>query len=68
MNTTDTAFDLASLTKVIATTTVAMLLWERGELKLDEPLFRMVPEFGQADRRREAVTRNLRCMALAIAS
>src|SRR5947209_6627817 len=54
--TTDTAFDLASLTKVIATTTVAMLLWERGELRLDEPVFRTVPEFGHADRRREAVT------------
>ncbi|MGB8889650.1 MAG: serine hydrolase domain-containing protein [Candidatus Korobacteraceae bacterium] len=41
----DTVFDLASLTKVIATTTVAMLLHERGQLPLDAPLTTFLPEF-----------------------
>src|SRR5581483_7113088 len=30
----ETVFDLASVTKAVATTTMAMLLYERGELKL----------------------------------
>ncbi len=34
----DTVFDLASLTKVLGTTAMAMLLYERGVLSLDEPL------------------------------
>ncbi len=38
-------FDLASLTKVVATTTMAMLLYERGLLDLDAPVHRIVPEF-----------------------
>src|SRR6202035_2584568 len=33
-----TLFDLASLTKVVATTTVSMLLYQRGLLDLDAPL------------------------------
>ncbi len=41
----DTVFDLASLTKVIATTTLGMLLYERGQLALDEPLAKTLPEF-----------------------
>ncbi|HTU50357.1 MAG TPA: serine hydrolase domain-containing protein [Acidobacteriaceae bacterium] len=42
---TDTIFDMASVSKAMATTSVAMLLWERGQLDLDEPLARRVPEF-----------------------
>ena len=41
----DTVFDLASLTKVVATTTIAMLLYERGQLSLDAPLSTFLPEF-----------------------
>jgi CubicO group peptidase (beta-lactamase class C family) len=41
----DTVFDLASLTKGVATTTVAMLLYERGRLPLDAPLVSFLPEF-----------------------
>jgi serine-type D-Ala-D-Ala carboxypeptidase len=41
----DTVFDLASLTKVLATTALAMLLYDRGELLLDEPVAQTVPEF-----------------------
>ncbi len=41
----DAVFDVASLTKVIATTTMAMLLHERGLLPLDEPVAKSLPEF-----------------------
>ncbi len=41
----DTVFDLASVTKVVATTAVAMLLYERGQLALDAPLAKFMPEF-----------------------
>jgi CubicO group peptidase (beta-lactamase class C family) len=50
-------WDLASLTKVIATTSMAMLLWERGKLSLETRVAELLPEFAEAaDRRREAVT------------
>ena len=35
---TDSIFDLASLTKVVATTTIAMVLYERGLLDLETPV------------------------------
>lgn len=41
----DTVFDLASVTKAVATTTIAMLLYERARLSLDEPLEKTLPEF-----------------------
>ena len=41
----DTIYDLASLTKVVSTTTLAMQLFEQGRLKLDDPLFRFYPSF-----------------------
>ena len=44
--TVDTIFDLASLTKVIATTTAVMKLAEDGKLSLDERISRYWPEFG----------------------
>jgi CubicO group peptidase (beta-lactamase class C family) len=40
-----TVYDLASLTKVVATTTAAMLLYEDGRLELDAPVSRYLPEF-----------------------
>ena len=43
--TTDTVYDLASLTKVVSTTTLAMQLFEQGQLKLDDPLTRFYPSF-----------------------
>jgi serine-type D-Ala-D-Ala carboxypeptidase len=51
-----TIFDLASLTKVIATTAMAMVLYERGVIDLDAPLVGVVPEFISTDRRRNEVT------------
>jgi len=53
---TDTLFDLASLTKVIATTTMAMILYERGALDLDTPVVQIVPEFRGTDMRRAEIT------------
>ena len=41
----DTVFDLASITKVIATTAVAMVLYDRGRLSLEEPAAVTLPEF-----------------------
>ncbi|MGA8502094.1 MAG: serine hydrolase domain-containing protein [Candidatus Sulfotelmatobacter sp.] len=43
----DTIFDLASLTKVIATTTAVMQLVERGEVRLNDPVAKYLPEFAQ---------------------
>jgi CubicO group peptidase (beta-lactamase class C family) len=57
-----TLFDLASLTKVVATTTMSMLVYERGLLDLDAPVAAIVPEFISAspetkqDPRRHEVT------------
>ena len=45
--TLDTIFDLASLTKVIATTTAVMQLVQRGEVRLNDPVAKYLPEFGQ---------------------
>lgn len=42
--TTDTIFDLASLTKVVATTTSIMILVERGQLRLSDPVSLHLPE------------------------
>jgi uncharacterized protein YbbC (DUF1343 family)/CubicO group peptidase (beta-lactamase class C family) len=43
----DTVFDLASLTKVVATTTAVMQLVERGEVRLNDPVVKYIPEFAQ---------------------
>jgi uncharacterized protein YbbC (DUF1343 family)/CubicO group peptidase (beta-lactamase class C family) len=44
--TVDTVFDLASLTKVIATTPCVMQLMEEGKIRLNDPVVRYIPEFG----------------------
>jgi len=57
--TPSTLFDLASLTKVVATTTMAMLLYERGFLDLDAPVAAIIPEFvsdAEKDPRRDKMT------------
>src|SRR5881628_1479300 len=43
--TVDTIFDCASLTKVIATTSSVMKLFEDGKLRLDDPVTAYLPEF-----------------------
>jgi CubicO group peptidase (beta-lactamase class C family) len=43
--TIDTLYDLASLTKVVCTTTLAMILVDRNRLDLDTPLVSLLPDF-----------------------
>ncbi len=43
--TDETLFDLASLTKVIGTTTAIMKLYEEGKIHLDDPIQKYLPEF-----------------------
>ena len=45
--TVDTIFDIASLTKVVATTTAVMQLFERGKVRLNDDVVKYIPEFGQ---------------------
>jgi uncharacterized protein YbbC (DUF1343 family)/CubicO group peptidase (beta-lactamase class C family) len=42
--TLDTVFDLASLTKVVATAPAVLALWEEGRLDLEAPLGRYLPK------------------------
>ncbi|HYG64970.1 MAG TPA: serine hydrolase domain-containing protein [Thermoanaerobaculia bacterium] len=43
--TSETLYDLASLTKVVATTTMAMILVDEGRLDLDQPVQELLPGF-----------------------
>src|SRR5262245_50735572 len=45
--TIDTIFDLASLTKVVATATSVMILVEHGLVRLGDPVSRYIPEFAE---------------------
>src|SRR5579875_4138661 len=49
--TTDTIFDAASLTKVVATTPSIMKLFEAGKIRIDDPVTKYLPEFqgGKSD-------------------
>ncbi|MBI3647055.1 MAG: beta-lactamase family protein [Acidobacteriales bacterium] len=53
---TTSIFDLASLSKAIATTAMAMILYERGLLDLETPVTAIVPEFATDNGRRRDVT------------
>lgn len=55
--TEDTLFDLASLSKILATTTALLQLYEQGKVDVDAPLERYLPEFNPThDPRRAEVT------------
>ena len=45
--TLDTIFDIASLTKVVATTTAVMQLVQEGDVRLNDPVAKYLPEFAQ---------------------
>ena len=47
-----TIYDLASLTKVIGTTTAVMILFDEGKIDLDAPVAKYIPDFtgGEKDR------------------
>ena len=52
--TVDTIFDLASLTKSLATATAIMALYEQGRVQLDEPVQTYLPDFNPLDDPRRA--------------
>jgi uncharacterized protein YbbC (DUF1343 family)/CubicO group peptidase (beta-lactamase class C family) len=45
--TVDTIFDIASLTKVVATTTAVMQLVQKGEVRVNDPVTKYIPEFAE---------------------
>jgi CubicO group peptidase (beta-lactamase class C family) len=47
--TEDTIFDLASLTKSLATATAVMQLYEQGKVRFDDPVQQYLPDFNAAD-------------------
>ncbi len=61
--TVETIYDIASLTKVVATTAVAMLLVQRGLLDLNTPLGELLPGFvvgrSSGERARDVTIRHL---------
>ena len=48
---TNCLFDLASLTKVVGTTTAVMLLVDRGLIKADDPVGKYIPAFNAGDKK-----------------
>lgn len=54
--TPESVYDLASLTKVLATTAACMLLHQRGQFDLGCPVIEVVPEIGAGDLRRQRIT------------
>lgn len=52
--TLDTIFDLASLTKIVATATSIMILIEQGKVRLADPVVQFIPEMKGAGR--DAIT------------
>ncbi|HEX9690031.1 MAG TPA: exo-beta-N-acetylmuramidase NamZ domain-containing protein, partial [Thermoanaerobaculia bacterium] len=54
--TVETVFDVASLTKPVATATSVMILVERGKLALLDPVVKYIPEFAPVGGEREKVT------------
>lgn len=54
--TVDTVFDLASLTKPVATASAVMTLVETGRVRLDDPVVAYLPAFGAGGGERERVT------------
>ena len=53
--TLDTVFDIASLTKVVATTPAVMKLIEDGKIRLTDPVASFIPEFGKYGKDRVTV-------------
>lgn len=54
--TPQTVYDLASVTKVVATTAACMLLYQRGQLHWEQPIHDVLPEFLGDDSRRNLIT------------
>jgi CubicO group peptidase (beta-lactamase class C family) len=50
-----TMYDLASLTKAVATSAAAMVLYDHGRLRLDAPVGRYLPEFRRGEKARVTI-------------
>ena len=57
--TAETIYDLASVSKVLATTAMAMLLYQQGRLDLDAPVTSIFPDFGSSAGRKRVTLRML---------
>lgn len=59
----ETVFDLASVTKVVATTAISMILYDRAKFDINRKVADLIPEFGAGDagdpRRRQITFRML---------
>lgn len=47
---TESIYDLASLTKVVGTTTALMILFDEGKVHLDDPVSKFIPEFSGGEK------------------
>jgi CubicO group peptidase (beta-lactamase class C family) len=50
-----TIYDLASLTKVVGTTTAMMILFDEGKIRLDDPVSKYIPQFSGGNKDRVTV-------------
>ncbi|HSK45305.1 MAG TPA: serine hydrolase domain-containing protein [Candidatus Binatia bacterium] len=57
--TAETVYDLASVTKVIATTAACMILYDRGLFKLDQPLVDLLPGFADGSAEQKQARRRV---------
>jgi serine-type D-Ala-D-Ala carboxypeptidase len=64
----DTIFDLASLTKVTATTPSILKLVAEGRIGLDQPVGEILPEFGTDGAKRDVTIRRLMSHSAGLAS
>lgn len=55
--TPETVYDIASLTKVVAGTGMAMLLWQEGKLDLESPICEVVPELCEKHAKSDQIER-----------
>ena len=55
----DTVFDMASITKPVATATSVMVLVERGQLRLRDRVTQYIPEFGNSGKKNITLTQLL---------
>jgi CubicO group peptidase (beta-lactamase class C family) len=60
--TEDTIFDLASLSKGLATTVAVLQLYEQGKIQIDDPVQKYLPEFNPANDPRRAAQVTLRML------
>lgn len=59
-NTTSTLYDIASLTKIVATTTSIMILEEQGKLSLQDKITKFFPEFSGSQKENVTIEQVMR--------